>query len=76
MLKIESLESIDMETLQRMIRGYTSHEKYKVSVEESENRVSFVLELIRLESPYQHISELDSLEDYQAIVSEGFSLAA
>jgi hypothetical protein len=76
MPKIEALQSIDMETLQSLIRGYTSHEKYKVSVEESEERVRFILELVTLENPYHKISELDPLEAYQAIVSEGFSLAA
>jgi ribosomal protein S18 acetylase RimI-like enzyme len=76
MPKIEALRSIDLETIQRLIRGYTSYEKYKVSVAESEERVSFVLQLVNLESPYHKISELDPLEEYQTIVSEGFSLAA
>jgi ribosomal protein S18 acetylase RimI-like enzyme len=76
MPKIEALHSIDMEILQRLIHGYTSHEKYRVSVEESQERVSFTLELVTLETPYHKLSDLDPLDEYQAIVSEGFSLAA
>jgi ribosomal protein S18 acetylase RimI-like enzyme len=76
MPKIEALQSIDLETLQRLIRGYTSHEKYRVSVEESESRVSFVLELVTLKNPYQKIYELDTFEEYEQIVNFGFSLAA
>lgn len=76
MLSIRKLTTIDLETLQRLIRGYVSHEKYQVLREESETKISFSLELIPLEKPYIKQSELDALEEYQEIVSAGFSLAA
>jgi ribosomal protein S18 acetylase RimI-like enzyme len=76
MTTIRSLETIDLETLKRLIRGYVSPEKYRVSREETEAKVVFSLDLVRLEKPYIKHYDLDPLEDYQKIISMGFSLAA
>jgi ribosomal protein S18 acetylase RimI-like enzyme len=76
MIIIRKLETIDMDSLKQLIRGYVSSEKYQVLREESEVKVSFTLELIKLQTPYIKHYELDSLEEYQSIVSLGFSLAA
>jgi ribosomal protein S18 acetylase RimI-like enzyme len=76
MRSIQPLQSIDMETLQRLVYGYTSREKYQVTREESEKSIVFRLELVSLPEPYIKHYELDPLEEYQAIVNSGFSLAA
>lgn len=76
MAQIRLLESIDESSLKRLIRGYISPEKYKVTWEESAERVSFSLELIRLDQPYQKVFDVDDVDYYQSILPEGFSLAA
>jgi ribosomal protein S18 acetylase RimI-like enzyme len=75
-MEIHHLSSIDENSLKQLIRGYVSPEKYKVTWEESESKISFLLELISLESPYEKVFEVEDTDYYQSILSEGFSLAA
>jgi ribosomal protein S18 acetylase RimI-like enzyme len=76
MAQIRLLETIDEASLKRFIRGYVSHEKYKITWEESDSRVSFILELIPLDPPYEKVFEVEDTEYYQSILPKGFSLAA
>lgn len=76
MALIRKLEAIDEKSLKRLIRGYVSQEKYAIRREENGETILFRLELLALEQPYQKQFELDALEAYQSMISDGFSLAA
>ena len=75
MIEIKPLHAVDMDFLSTLIRGYVSNEKYEVSWQESDAKVSFTLERVRLKTPYTKRFELEPLDHYQAICNAGFSLA-
>jgi len=59
-------------------RGYQSDEKYRISKKESAERITFQLDLVRLEEPYRKRWKLteDDHELYKEVIREGHSIAA
>jgi ribosomal protein S18 acetylase RimI-like enzyme len=76
MIQIELLQTVTIAELRPLIQGYVSHEKYVVSWQAAEERISFALELTPLETPYRQRFELEPAEHYERICDTGFSLAA
>ena len=78
MIKIDKLNTIELETLQELIIGHESQEKYSVSREERENEIHFHLILTALPQNTFHPWHpcKDDLEMYQKAVAKGTCRAA
>jgi GNAT superfamily N-acetyltransferase len=79
MIEIRLLAELNPDDLRRLATGYTSPAKYRVSKTESDQQVTFTLELVPLQQPYiKHYDHLDSetLERYRQVPQFGFSLGA
>ncbi len=77
-LDIRRLASLSEEDFLRLVTGYTSLTRYAVQKNESLERTSFSLELVKLERPYQKQWEYipQELERYNDYLKEGYSLGA
>ncbi|MBE2271408.1 MAG: GNAT family N-acetyltransferase [Anaerolinea sp.] len=75
MLFLRQLTSNDVASLNRLIEGYTSFERYDISWRESEVSIDFQLQLIHLPKPYVKRFDLASTASYEHIVEAGLSLA-
>jgi len=78
MITIDCLETIDWETLHRIMPGYTSTHKYAVSKSETEEQTVITLQLVELDAPYVCVWEEDEAEmkRYQGYAAQGSSLGA
>jgi ribosomal protein S18 acetylase RimI-like enzyme len=79
MIEIKSLAQLNPDDLYRLVIGYTSDAKYRVSKTESPEQVALTLELVPLPQPYQkHYDHVDvkTLKHYQQIPPFGFSFGA
>lgn len=76
-MEIKKLESYSMEE-QKLLGnfGYTSSYQYQVKKEETLEKISFSVERIHLESPYNKLyqEEPEDYERYNRIIPMGFSL--
>ena len=79
MLEIKPLSALDRETVNRIITGYVTLEKYYVTHSESESNTIFALELVKLDKPsvirYSHQDDA-ALAEYQEIIQHNLSLGA
>ena len=78
-MQIQPLTTVDKDTLNRIITGYVSPAKYKISHTESDTETVFRLELVMLETPYvKQYSHLDdeTFAEYEQTIAAGFSLGA
>jgi ribosomal protein S18 acetylase RimI-like enzyme len=80
MIEIKSLLSLNQAALLQVISGYTSPERYAVTLSESNATTTFQLSLEKLPRPYvkdfrAEFSNQD-FERYQEILQEGLSLGA
>jgi streptothricin acetyltransferase len=76
-MQIKTLTIVDKDTLNRIITGYVSNTKYKITHTESDAEMVFRLELVTLETPYiKKYSHLDdeTFAEYQQTIAAGFSL--
>jgi ribosomal protein S18 acetylase RimI-like enzyme len=77
--EIRSLTTVDAASLQRIITGYTSHEKYHVRRDEDRTNTTFNIELVTLDVPY--IKQYDPVDSdmlalYNAALQAGLSCGA
>ena len=80
MIEIRPLNELIADDLRRVISGYTSTQRYRVWVEETEERASISMELEDLPAPHQNdfqpsIDE-ESLLRYEDVIDFNFSLGA
>lgn len=76
---IHPLHTLDLEMLNSIITGYTTHEKFVVNHTSSENAVVFDLKLTELNTSYVKLYDVPdeaTFEFYQSMLSEGFCLEA
>jgi streptothricin acetyltransferase len=77
-IAIRNLEEVSEADLRRLITGYTSTERYRVSKSETEQHTELILDLENLDHPYHKVWVLtdDDLEHYSRLVTDGHCLAA
>jgi ribosomal protein S18 acetylase RimI-like enzyme len=75
-LTIQPLTQLNVAQLWKLVRGYTTTEKYIVTKQEAEQSVSFNLELQTLKQPYQRNwpPETEMEDHYRSILDQGLSL--
>jgi ribosomal protein S18 acetylase RimI-like enzyme len=79
MIEVRVLTELKLNDLRRVASGYCSDSKYVVAYTESQDQVSFDLQLTALEKPfsktYDHF-DAETLERYDAILEGGYSFGA
>lgn len=79
MIDIRALKQFNPNDLQRLVVGYTSDAKYRVSKTESDHQFAIALELVPVSPPYHkrddHL-DVETLESYQQVPAFGFSFGA
>jgi ribosomal protein S18 acetylase RimI-like enzyme len=79
MIKIRALKKLDLADLKRIAVGYSSDGKYVVANSDSENRVSFELQLVVLEKPYikkyDHF-DAETIGQYNKVIEDDYSFGA
>ena len=75
-LTIQPLTQLNVAQLWKLVRGYTTTEKYIVTKQETEQLVSINLELQTLKQPYKKnwAPETEMEEHYRSILDQGLSL--
>ena len=78
MVDLRTLTEFRTEDVQRLVPGYTSHEKYVVTRTETSDEVTFALKRVALEQPYVKVfpSEAYLYPMYTEYVQAGTSLGA
>ena len=78
MIEIRALRKLNLAELQRVAGGYASEGKYVVRYTSAEEHVSFDLQLVSLDQPYvkQFDYDDDTLQRYERLLNEGYSLGA
>lgn len=79
MIEIRPVAELNIDDLYRLVTGYTSRAKYRISKRESDKQFSLSLALIPLAQPYlkryDHLDK-ESVENYRQIAALGFSFGA
>lgn len=80
MLEIQPFTALSRADLLQVMSGYTSRERYAVSLEESDALTTFHLRLESLPQPYTRDFRsgltVEDLERYQALIPQGLTLGA
>lgn len=78
MIEIRPLVELNPEDLSRIIVGYTSNARYRVSLDDNGDRSCIMMEYESLPQPFHKTWELtsDDLEHYQQVIEENMSLGA
>ena len=79
MIELRSLKKLNLNDLKRVASGYSSDSKYIVVHTDSQNKVSFDLQLIALEQPYVRIYDnfdTETVERYNQLLQSGYSFGA
>lgn len=80
MIAIQPLQELSKETFLQVLSGYTSRERYAVTLEESDAESAIRLRLETLAVPYtkDFTAEItpEDMQRYQALLPQGLSLAA
>jgi len=75
---IRNLSGFDRDSFLRIVKGYTSNQKYQVVRGSTPRKTTISLKLTKLSKPYEKIYEYTELEllGYEKLVSEGLSIGA
>lgn len=80
MVEIKVLTSLDRSDMLQVMSGYTSPERFAVSVEERDALITFQLRLETLPQPYTRDFRsgltAEDMQRYQGLLPQGFSLGA
>lgn len=78
MIEIWSLTSLNLTDLKHVASGYSSDSKYVVKYTSVEGSVSFDLQLITLDKPYnkKFDHDDDTLQRYERVLNDGYSFGA
>src|SRR4051794_21656713 len=77
MTEIRPLASLTLDELHRVASGYVSEQKYDVNHSETDDEVTFSLNLIQLDQPYikKYSFGEETLRAYTALLGNGFCFA-
>lgn len=78
MIDLRTLPEFHEEDVERLVPGYTSHEKFAITRSETPDEVTFSLKRVALEKPYIKVfpPETDLYPQYADYVQAGTSLGA